>query len=296
MTETRFLLFGADGQVGWELQRACTPFGQVSALTQKDVDLTDTDRLRATIREHKPRVILNAAAYTAVDKAESEASLAHTVNATAPGIMAEEALALDALLVHYSTDYVFDGSKQGTYVETDTVNPQSVYGRTKWEGEQAVEHSGAAHLTLRTSWVFGPHGANFLKTILRLARERDELSVVADQIGAPTSAELLADVTAHAIQQALAGRMDSGLYHLCAAGEASWHAYACFVVNEARRLGAGLKMCSDRILPISTDQYPLPAPRPSNSRLDCSHISQTLGLQLPDWQWHARRTLMELLA
>jgi len=290
-----FLLFGADGQVGWELQRAFAPFGEVKSLTQADVDLTDADALRAAVREAKPRVILNAAAYTAVDKAEGEPEVARVVNAVAPAIMAEEAKALGAWLVHYSTDYVFDGSKAGAYSEADQANPLSVYGRTKWQGEQAIAASGARHLTLRTSWVFGPHGGNFLKTMLRLAKEREHLSVVADQIGAPTSAELLADATAHAVRVALRGDIDSGLYHLAAAGETSWHDYARFVVAEARRLGANLKLSDERIKAIPTEQYPLPAPRPKNSRLDCERIRHTLDLDLPDWRWHVRRTLMELL-
>jgi dTDP-4-dehydrorhamnose reductase len=290
-----FLLFGADGQVGWELQRAFASLGEVRPLTQAELDLTDVAGLRTAIRDTKPTVILNAAAYTAVDKAESEPGLARAVNATAPAIMAEEAKSLGAWLVHYSTDYVFDGAKAGAYTENDAANPLGVYGRTKHEGEQAIAASGANHLTLRTSWVFGPHGGNFLKTMLRLAREREELSVVADQVGAPTSAELLADVTAHAVRAAFAGRLDSGLHHLAAAGETSWHGYADFVVAEARRAGADLKLSPERIKAIPTEQYPLPAARPKNSRLDCTRICQALDLDLPDWRWHIRRTLKELL-
>ena len=240
-------------------------------------------------------MILNAAAYTAVDKAEAEPDVARAVNATAPAIMAEEARALGAWLVHYSTDYVFDGTKAGTYTEADPANPKSVYGRTKWEGEQAIAASGASHLILRTSWVFGPHGGNFLKTMLRLAREREELSVVTDQIGAPTSAELLADVTAHAVRAVLDRKLEGGLYHLAAVGETSWHGYATFVVTEARKLGVGLKLAPERIKAIPTEHYPLPAPRPKNSRLDCERIRQALDLELPDWRWHVRRTLAELL-
>ncbi|MDP2794832.1 MAG: dTDP-4-dehydrorhamnose reductase [Sulfurisoma sp.] len=295
MNVKRFLLFGADGQVGWELQRAFAPFGEVQPLTQAEVDLTDAAALRAAIRSAKPTAILNAAAYTAVDKAEADPEVARAVNATAAALMAEEAKALGAWLIHYSTDYVFDGTKAGTYTEDDPAHPQSVYGRTKYEGEQAIAASGVSHLTLRTSWVFGPHGGNFLKTMLRLARERDELSVVADQVGAPTSAELLADVTAHALRSALAGRIDSGLYHLAAAGETSWHGYANAVVTEARALGAEIKLTPERIKAITTEQYPLPAPRPKNSRLDCGRISRALDLELPDWRWHVRRTLKELL-
>lgn len=291
----RFLLFGADGQVGWELQRAFAPFGELRALTRADVDLTDAVALRAAIHGAKPDVILNAAAYTAVDKAEAEPEIVRAVNATAATIMADAAKALGAWLVHYSTDYVFDGTQAGAYTEADSANPLSVYGLTKFEGEQAIAVSGVSHLILRTSWVFGPHGGNFLKTMLRLAREREELSVVADQVGAPTSAELLADVTAHAVRAALQGKLDSGLYHLAAAGETSWHGYAGFVVSEARRLGAELKLAPERIKAIPTEQYPLPAPRPKNSRLDCSRIGQALDLDLPEWQWHVRRTLKEIL-
>jgi dTDP-4-dehydrorhamnose reductase len=290
-----FLLFGADGQVGWELQRAFAPLGQVLPLTQADLDLSDQDALRQAIREARPTAILNAAAYTAVDKAESEPELARAVNAVAPGVMAEEAQRLGAWLVHYSTDYVFDGTKAGAYVEQDSANPLGVYGRTKLEGERAIAAAGAPHLTLRTSWVFGPHGGNFLKTMLRLAREREELSVVADQVGAPTSAELLADVTAHAVRSALAGHFSGGLYHLAAAGETSWHGYAGFVVAEAQRLGAELKLAPERIKAIPAEQYPLPAARPKNSRLECGRIGEALDLELPDWRWHVRRTLMELL-
>jgi dTDP-4-dehydrorhamnose reductase len=295
MTKKRFLLFGADGQVGWELQRAFAPFGEVQRLTQAEVDLTDAVNLRAAIRAASPSVILNAAAYTAVDKAEAEPDVARAVNATAPAVMAEEAKALGAWLVHYSTDYVFDGTKAGTYTEADPANPKSVYGRTKWEGEQAIAASGALHLILRTSWVFGPHGGNFLKTMLRLAQEREELSVVADQIGAPTSAELLADVTAHAVRAVLDRKLEGGLYHLSAAGEISWHGYATFVVTEALKLGAELKLAPERIRAIPTEQYPLPAPRPKNSRLDCGRVGAALDLELPDWRWHVRRTLMEIM-
>ncbi|MBU0750977.1 MAG: dTDP-4-dehydrorhamnose reductase [Gammaproteobacteria bacterium] len=291
----RFLLFGADGQVGWELQRAFAPFGEVRALTRAEVDLADVTALRAAIHAARPDVILNAAAYTAVDKAEAEPEVARAVNATAPAIMAEEAKALGAWLIHYSTDYVFDGSNTAAYTEADAAKPLSVYGRSKREGEQAIAAAGASHLILRTSWVFGPHGGNFLKTMLRLAREREELSVVADQVGAPTSAELLADVTTHALRAALAGRLDGGLYHFAAAGATSWHGYASFVAGEARRLGVETKLAPERIKAIPTEQYPLPAPRPKNSRLDCSRISQALDLDLPDWQWHVRRTLKELL-
>jgi len=295
MGDKDILLFGADGQVGWELQRALVPFGPVHAVTLAQVDISDAKALRQVIRAAKPRVIINAAAYTSVDQAEKEFGLAQSVNALAPAVMAEEAKALGAWLIHYSTDYVFDGTKHDAYLEADAANPLSVYGRTKWEGEQAIAALGGSYLTFRTSWVFGPHGGNFLKTILRLARERDELAVIDDQIGAPTSAELLADITAHALRAALAERMAGGLYHLTAAGETSWHGYASYATAEARRLGAELKLTAERIKPIPTEQYPLPAPRPKNSRLDCSRISQALGLELPDWRWHVNRTLNELI-
>ena len=291
----KFLLFGANGQVGWELQRSLSPLGDVIALAHCDVDLADVMAVRAAVKSAKPAAIVNAGAYTAVDRAETEPELAHAINAMAPGVMADEAKLAGIPLLHYSTDYAFDGSKPGPYVETDTANPQSAYGRSKHAGDEAIQASGARHLILRTTWVFGPRGGNFLKTMLRLAQERESLRVIDDQIGAPTSAELLADVTAHALRSLLAGGVPDGVYHCAASGETSWHGYARFIVEEAGKLGAALKASPDKVIPIPTDEYPLPATRPKNSRLDCRKLETTFGLELPHWQWHVRRTLRELI-
>lgn len=296
----KILLLGKDGQVGWELQRALAPLGEVRALGRVEADFTDPESLRAVVRAFAPDVIVNAAAYTAVDKAESDAAMAHNVNAVAPGVLAEEAAAANAWLVHYSTDYVFDGTKQGAWVETDAVNPLSVYGRTKFDGEQRIAASGARHLILRTSWVFAPRGGNFAKTMLRLARERDILNVVADQHGAPTGAELLADVTALALHRIAAlgpdARALSGVYHLAAAGSTTWHAYARHVLAQAQRHGAVLKAGPDAVQPIAASAFPTPAVRPANSRLDCSKLCTNFGLVLPDWRHHVNRLIAELSA
>ncbi|HEY0962617.1 MAG TPA: dTDP-4-dehydrorhamnose reductase [Pseudomonadales bacterium] len=319
------LVFGAGGQVGWELQRSLALHGTVIPITRDKVDLTDAASLRAAIRSAKPDALVNAAAYTAVDKAESESDLAFAINATAPGIMAEEARAAGIPMVHYSSDYAYSGTKDGRYVESDVSNPQSVYARSKVAGDEAVLGSGANAFVLRTSWVFAARGANFLRTILRLARERENLRVVADQVGAPTSAELLADVTARVLERinrrkndlaapssALKGNSGalataafvasnvpdpvvSGLFHCTAAGETSWHGYATYIVSEARALGAQLKLAPENIEAITTEQYPTPAARPKNSRLDCSKLERMFGLQLPPWQVHVRRALVELL-
>lgn len=296
----KILLLGKDGQLGWELQRALAPLGEVHAYGRAGADLGDPESLRALVRELRPGVIVNAAAYTAVDKAESDQDLAQRVNALAPGVLAEEAQALGAWLVHYSTDYVFDGSKDGAWVETDPTNPLSVYGRTKYEGEERIRASDARHLILRTSWVFAPRGGNFARTMLRLAKEREQLSVVADQFGAPTGAELLADATALALHR-IALLDDgaaplSGTYHLAASGETSWHAYARHVLEQARGHGAVLKAGPDQVLPIPASAFPAPAPRPANSRLDCSKFCASFGLRLPDWRDHVNRLVAELAA
>jgi dTDP-4-dehydrorhamnose reductase len=284
---------GSEGNVGWELQRALAPLGELSACGRTQCDLLDAEALRATIESARPDVIVNAAAYTAVDKAEQDSAAAEAINAHAVQLIAAAAKARGALFVHFSTDYVFDGCKSGWYVEADATNPQSEYGRGKRRGEQAIIDSGCRHLIFRTSWVFATRGANFAKTMLRLAQERETLRVIADQWGAPTSAELIADVTAHAIRELLAGRAPGGLYHLVAAGETSWHGYAEFVVDQARQLGATLQ--AHTIEAISTDQYPLPAPRPGNSRLSTEKLQTAFGLHLPEWQYHVRRMLIELL-
>ncbi len=281
------LLTGANGQVGWELQRALPRLGRVIALTREQLDMTQPDAIRLALREHQPDIIVNPAAYTAVDKAESEPDLAMAVNGVAPGIFAEEAKKLGALLVHYSTDYVFYGSKPTPYIETDATNPQSVYGKTKLAGEAAVIAAGCKHLILRTSWVYGVHGGNFVQTVLRLARERDELRIVADQFGAPTWARLLANSTAQVLlrwQQKNYDRSLSGVYHLTAGGRTSWHQYAEEIVRLARQYDEALGQKSLVIHPIATSDYPLPAKRPANSELATGKIKQAFGLFLPPWQ------------
>ena len=297
----KILLLGKGGQVGWELQRSLAPLGELVALefdsTDYCGDFTNLAGLAETVRKVKPDVIVNAAAHTAVDKAESEPELVRTINAIAPGVLADEAEKLGAWLIHYSTDYVFDGSGTTPWKETDATGPLGVYGQTKLEGEQAVARC-ARHLIFRTSWVFAARGANFAKTMLRLAKERDQLKVIADQIGAPTGAELLADVTAHAIRTVQTrpdGQMLAGLYHLVAAGETSWHGYAQFVIERAQALGETLKAGPNDILPITTADYPTPAQRPANSRLDTTKLRTTFDLHLPDWKDGVRRMLVEML-
>jgi dTDP-4-dehydrorhamnose reductase len=286
----RILLTGKEGQVGFELQRALSPLGEVFAMGRADCDLADPDAIRAMVEATRPTIIVNPAAYTAVDKAETERALAFAVNALAPAVLAEEAAKTGALLVHYSTDYVFDGRKQGAYLEQDLAAPQSVYGMSKLAGEEAIRSVDTRHLILRTSWVFGVHGKNFLKTILRLARERDGLRVVADQIGAPTSAALIADVTADILGQYLRDRdkVDNpdrfGTFHLTASGETSWHGYARSIVATGLEMGMPIKMSPGAISPISTDDYPVPAPRPANSRLNTEKLKSTFNLVLPDWR------------
>lgn len=296
----RILLLGKDGQVGWELQRALAPLGQLVALGRREADLGNPESLRACVRDARPDVIVNAAAYTAVDKAESDVEAAHLVNAVAPGVLAEEAAACGAWLVHYSTDYVFDGSKEGAWVESDPTNPLSVYGRTKCEGEERIHASGACHLILRTSWVFAPRGRNFAKTMLRLAKEREQLKVVADQHGAPTGAELLADATALALHRIDSLGKDalalSGTYHLAASGHTTWHAYACHVIEQALARGAVLKAGPGALLPIAAGAFPTPAVRPANSRLDCSKFCTSFSLAMPDWRHHVNRLIAELAA
>ncbi|AZN38226.1 dTDP-4-dehydrorhamnose reductase [Iodobacter ciconiae] len=288
----RILLTGKNGQLGFELQRSLSVLGTVIAVDRDDCDLSDPEAIRALVAKVQPHVIVNPAAHTAVDKAESEPELAHAINSIAPQIFAEEAAKIGALLVHYSTDYVFDGTKDGWYSETDTPNPQSVYGKTKLAGELAIATANPRHLIFRTSWVFGAHGANFMKTILRLAGDREELKIIADQHGAPTAASLLADVTAHAIRQILVAEpsptLDSplpnlyGTYHLVAGGSTTWHGYAQTVVELAKSAGIAIKAA--QILPIPASAYPLPAARPANSQLNTQKLQAAFGLCLPDWQ------------
>ena len=294
----RFLVTGANGQLGFELQRALAPLGEVAACGRYACDLSSPDSIRAAVRAAKPDVIFSAGAYTAVDKAESEPELARAVNATAPGILGEEAAKLGALVFHYSTDYVFDGTKPSAYREEDATNPLGVYGKTKLEGEKALAASGAAHLIFRTSWVFGAHGKNFIKTILRLASSRDELRIVADQFGAPTGAALLADASAHiAARYRRDGRENFpfGLYHLAASGETSWHGFAQHIVAKAAAANSPLQATIDRILPIPAAEYPTPAARPANSRLDTSKFRTVFGLHLPDWKHGVDQVLDVLL-
>jgi dTDP-4-dehydrorhamnose reductase len=291
----KILLLGKDGQVGWELQRSLSPLGEVIAMGRQEADFEDAAGLAVCIRRHAPSVIVNAAAYTAVDKAESEQERARAINALAPGMLAQEALSLGAWLVHYSTDYVFDGSGEHPWRETDATGPLNVYGATKLEGERLIHESGCKHLIFRTSWVYGTRGGNFAKTMLRLAKERDSLSVIDDQIGAPTGADLLADTTAHVIRTVLQRPELSGLYHLAAAGETSWCNYARFVLELAQARGAALKAGPGQVKPISTGDYPTPARRPGNSRLDTSKFTKAFDLHLPDWHYHVRRLIDELI-
>ncbi|MCM2288720.1 MAG: dTDP-4-dehydrorhamnose reductase [Sulfuritalea sp.] len=275
----KILLTGAAGQLGRELKRSLACIGDVVACDRRQLDLADADALCATVRTTAPTVIVNAAAYTAVDKAEAEPAAADAINAVAPGILAEEAKRLGALLIHYSTDYVFDGTKATAYTEDDSPAPLSAYGRSKLAGELAIAASGARHLIFRTSWVYGLHGANFMKTMLRLGRERDELRVVDDQIGAPTWTRHLADVTALVLARK---ETPDGLYHLAAAGETSWHGYAEAIFAEAERNGLIAK--SPVVHRIASADYPLPAARPANSRLDCARFRRDFNLSLPDWR------------
>ena len=294
----KILLTGSNGQVGFELQRSLAPVGELIAVDRAGCDLADEAALRHLIRSLRPDVIVNAAAYTAVDRAEADAATAIAVNARAPGVMGDEAARLGACVVHFSTDYVFDGTKPSPYTESDATNPQSVYGRSKRDGELALQRSCGSHLILRASWVVGAHGNNFAKTILRLAMERDTLGVVADQFGVPTPASVLADVTGELLSRSAGeGRaaFPFGLYHLVPAGETSWHQYACFVLEQAQAAGHALKVTADRIRPLATAEYPTAARRPLNSRLDTSRIRAAFGLQLPDWQAAIRTVLQGIL-
>lgn len=295
----KILLFGKNGQVGWELQRSLAPLGELIALDRHSTDLcgdlANPDGLREAVRQVRPDVIVNAAAYTAVDKAESDVAAAHAVNAVAPGVLAEAARAAGAWLVHYSTDYVFDGSGSKPWEEGDPTGPLSVYGRTKLEGEQRIAAQCAQHLILRTSWVCAARGGNFAKTMLRLAGERDRLSVINDQFGAPTGAELIADVSAHAIRQVLQRPADAGLYHLAASGETSWYGYAKHVLVQAQRVQPTIKIKAGEVAPVSTSAFPTPARRPHNSRLDTRKLQSVFGLSLPPWQQGVDRMLSEAL-
>lgn len=295
----KILLLGKGGQVGWELQRSLAVLGEVVALDSDSDnlcgDFTNLAGIAETVRSVKPAIIVNAAAHTAVDKAESEPDLVRTINAKVPNVLALEAKKSGAWLVHFSTDYVFDGSGSEPWKETDAVAPLSVYGATKLESERLIQASGCKHLIFRTSWVYAARGGNFAKTMLRLAAERETLSIIDDQIGAPTGADLLADVTAHALRQAMSNEALSGLYHLVAAGETSWYDYASFVLEQARNTGMQLKVKPDAIKAVSTSAFPTAAKRPHNSRLSTRKLQQAFALELPHWESGVSRMLTEIL-
>lgn len=294
----KFLLLGRNGQVGFELRRALAPLGEVAAFDYPACDLTVPDSIRGVISAVAPQVIVNAAAYTAVDTAESSPQLARAINAVAPGIIGAEAKKIGARVIHYSTDYVYDGTKTTPYLESDETNPLGVYGVTKRDGDDALAASGAEHFIFRTSWVFGSHGANFVKTVLRLGAERDKLNVVADQFGAPTSASLLADATAQALAQ-LRWRnpadVPSGIYNLSSAGETSWHGFAQAILRGGVSRRLTFKMKPEAVRAIPTSEYPLPAKRPANSRLDTTRFRTTFGLTLPHWQSGLDHVLDQLI-
>ena len=300
----RILVTGGSGQVGEALTRVLTPLGEVVAPGRAELDLADADSIRRAMREVRPRLVVNAGAYTAVDKAESEPELTAAINAAAPGVLAEEAKKIGAGVIHFSTDYVFDGAKNAPYVEADTTGPLNVYGRTKLEGEQALVASGAAHLIFRTSWVYGATGKNFMRSILRMAREREVLRIVADQHGAPTWREQLARMTAHVIARiearatengaelSEAMRSISGVYHATGAGETTWFGFATAIVDDARELDPEAKLA--RIEAISTAEYPTPAARPKNSRLDCAKLERVFGWRMPEWRESVKQVIAEL--
>jgi dTDP-4-dehydrorhamnose reductase len=296
----KILLLGKNGQVGWELQRSLAPLGEVIALDFDSpgpltADFSKPESLAATVRAVAPQIIVNAAAHTAVDKAESEPELARAINASAVGVIAREAAALGAWLAHYSTDYVFDGSGTTPWVEESPTGPLSVYGQTKLEGEDAIRASGAKHLIFRTSWVYAARGGNFAKTMLKLAKERDRLTVIDDQFGAPTGAELLADITAHALRAVQQQPALGGTYHAVAAGETNWHHYARHVIEFARAAGQPIKVAPEAIEPVPTSAFPTPAKRPGNSRMNTAKLQQAFGFTLPHWQVGVERMLAEVL-
>lgn len=289
----KILITGGNGQVGSELSKKITPMAQLIVLTRHQLDLENTVAIQQVLNELKPDIIINAAAYTAVDRAETDAERAKAINTIAPQIFAKWCENNNSLLIHYSTDYVFDGQKKGKYLETDQVAPKSIYGQTKYEGERAISEVTNKYVTLRTSWVFSEHGNNFLKTILKLSQNRSEMNIVSDQIGAPTSARLIADVTKKIIEQYLKSpdRFNYGLYHLAAQGETSWYDYAKYVLQIASEKGVYLKLDIKNIYPILSSEYPVAAQRPLNSRLDCSQLMQNFNIQLPDWKQDVKQVI-----
>ena len=295
----KILLLGKNGQVGWELQRALGALGEVVALDFDSpgpltADFSNPESLAATVRAVSPQIIVNAAAHTAVDKAESEPEVARALNATSPAVLAREAAASGAWLMHYSTDYVFDGSGSTPWAEDSPTGPLSVYGATKLEGEQAIRASGCRHLIFRTSWVYAARGGNFAKTMLKLAKERDRLTVIDDQIGSPTGADLLADLTGHALRAALVRPDLAGTYHAVASGETSWHGYARHVIEFARAAGQNVLVAPDAVVAVPTSAFPTPAKRPGNSRMNTAKLRERFGLALPSWQAGVDRMLAEV--
>ncbi len=292
----KILLTGKDGQVGFALRRKLMSLGEVIATGRYELDLANSDAIKAFIDKTKPDIIINPAAYTQVDKAESEKLLAYQINAVAPKVLAEKALELNIPIIHFSTDYVFDGLKDEPYLETDEVNPQSVYGQTKWEGEEAIRNH-KKHIILRTSWVFSSQGQNFLKTILKLIQEKNFLNVVSDQIGSPTSSGILADATFNIVKTIFDNPnfKDFGTYHLTSMGDTDWFHYACLIANEAVHLGIKTTITSKDIKPISSELYPALAKRPMNSRLDTGKIKNTFMLELPHWEVEVKRILKEII-
>jgi len=292
----KILLTGKEGQVGFALHKKLASLGEVVATNRQELDLGNPEAIKTFIDKTKPDMIINPAAYTQVDKAESEKSLAHQINAVAPQVLAEQASELNIPIIHFSTDYVFDGLKKEAYVETDETNPQSIYGHTKRQGEEAVRNH-KKHIILRTSWVFSSHGQNFLKTILKLTQEKSSLNVVSDQIGTPTSSDLLADVTYKIVKAILNNPnfKDFGTYHVTSMGDTDWFHYACFILDEAIDLGLKTSMTSQDIKPISSDLYPTLAKRPMNSRLDTKKIKKTFMLELPHWKEEVKKVLKEII-
>jgi dTDP-4-dehydrorhamnose reductase len=292
----KILLTGSNGQVGFELQKKLSALGEVIATDREELDLKDPDAIKKFIDQTKPDIIINPAAYTAVDKAESEPDLAFQINTLAPEVMASMAAELDIPLVHFSTDYVFDGLKKEAYVETDETNPQSIYGKTKCEGEEKIR-THEKHIILRTSWVFGVHGNNFLKTMLRLIQEKESLNIVADQWGAPASASMLSDVTSKIVDTIFKNKNfnDYGTYHVTSDGETNWQQYASLIAGELIKLNVNIKCGPDQIHPIVTSEYPTAAKRPLNSRLNCEKLKKTFVLELPHWESEVKKVLREVI-